>query len=141
MGRHSKGTGELRDGVTDRRGEIRAPKQEAWRKRAAELCPAERFRAIGRWLRLPLSTSHCREGEKRGPSSQHLVWMPCLRPGSHIREPSRWSALDPSTGSSPAGPHPQSGYGRDRGQGRGFQRMPSDHVGARSLNRAEKENI
>lgn len=141
MGRQSKGIGELRDGVPDRRGEIRAPKQEAWRKRAAELCPAERFQAIGCWLSLALSTIHCREGEKRGASSQHLPWMPCWRPGTHIWEPSKWSALTPSTGSSPAGPHPQSGYGRDRGQGRGFQRVPSDHVGARSLNRAGKENI
>lgn len=90
----------------------------------AELCPAERFRAAGRWLRLALSTSHHSVGGKRGASPQPLAWMLCLRPGSHIQEPSKQPPLASQAAHQPES-HPEAGYGSGRGRSRGFRKVPA----------------
>lgn len=70
----------------------------------------------------PQAPSCWREGEKRGASPE---------PG-----PPRGPLL-----ASPAWAPSWAGYGSDRGQSEGFQRVPPAHGEARSPNRAEKVNI
>lgn len=67
---------ELRGRVTDRRGKIRAPKQEAWRKRAAELCPAERFQGH-RTLAQACPMHPATAGKERRRGQAQSTWLGC----------------------------------------------------------------
>lgn len=76
LGDKAKELRELRGRVTDRRGKIRAPKQEAWRKRAADFCPAERFQGHGT-LAQACPTHPATAGRGRRCGQAQSTWLGC----------------------------------------------------------------
>lgn len=127
---------ELRDvGETNPRGgEIRAPKQEAWRKRAAESAQHRSSRAAG-----PSGSGLSQAPSRHRGGRDQSTWLRCHTcglahtsrnpPSGPLRATGQLTILGPIRGLPMA---------VTDGQSRGFQRVPPDHAWARSLSRAEK---
>lgn len=113
----------LRGRMTDRRGKIRAPKQEAWRKRAAGLSPAERFQGH-RTLAQACPTHPATAGTERRWRQAQSTWLGCHTCGL------AYTSSSPPCGpfwalqaTHQPGPLPWTGYGSGRGQSRFFSMM------------------
>lgn len=113
LGDRAKELRELRVEKTSMRArEIKAEAEGP--KSTADSCPAKRFQG-GRtlWPRLAANTQPPRRERRGGQGPKHLSLRPCLWPGLHVQEPSKWSLWATQEASQP-GPHLWAGYGSDR---------------------------